>query len=93
MIRIFLPFLWSLRRPSFQSKHPTAIKVLLHRIHENDQSPTLYDEVFLKTRNLFETYQKISKHIKENPSLGLSSIFVGSCAKKPTNIGIVVIRQ
>jgi hypothetical protein len=50
------------------------------------KSLTFYDEVFRKTRNLFKRYQKISKRIKENPSRGLSSIFVGSCAKKPTKL-------
>jgi hypothetical protein len=69
------------------------LKCCFTELHKDDQSLTLYDEVFLKTRNLFGTYQKISKRNKEIPSLGLSSIFVGSCAKKTTNIGIVVIRQ
>jgi hypothetical protein len=59
------------------------LKCCFTEIHEDDQSLTLYDEVFPKSRNLFETYQKISKRTRENPSLGLSSIFVGSCAKKP----------
>jgi hypothetical protein len=63
MIRFFLHVSWSLGRPPFQSKHPPAIKVLLHRNHEDDQSLTLYDEVFLKTRNLFgiKKYQIVSK--------------------------------
>ncbi len=69
------------------------LKCCFTEIHKDDQSLTLYDEVFLKTRNLFETYQILSKRTKEIPSLGLSSIFVRSCAKKPTNTGIGVIRQ
>jgi hypothetical protein len=68
------------------------LKCCFTEVHEDDQSLTLYDEVFPKTRNLFETYQK-HQIVPETPSLGLSSIFVGSSAKKTTNIGIGVIRQ